>query len=74
MYAETRPWRRGIVDTLLRAVADDEISGVILGPPDLRWPYHPYDGGADVILSTRAERDALKERHRAWLSRHSSEL
>ncbi len=68
--AETRPWRPGVVDELLRAVADDEIAGVILGPPDLRWLYHSYDGGADVIAPTRAERDALKERHRDWLSAH----
>ncbi|MFF4771755.1 DUF3885 domain-containing protein [Microtetraspora fusca] len=70
LYAELRPWRPGIIDAVLRAVADDEISGVILGPSDLRWLYHPYDGGADVILPTRSERDALKERHRTWLSKH----
>ncbi|MBX6386610.1 MAG: hypothetical protein IRZ07_27155 [Microbispora sp.] len=74
LYAETRPWRPGVIDTLLRAVADDEIGGVILGPSDLRWLYHPYDGGADVILPTRGERDALKERHPAWLSPHPSGL
>ncbi|WP_405087873.1 hypothetical protein [Microbispora sp. NBC_01389] len=74
LYTETRPWQPGIIDTLLRAVADDEIRGVILGPSDLRWLYHPYDGGADVILPTRAERDALKERHRAWLSDHPAGL
>lgn len=70
LYAETRPWRPGVIDELLRAVADDEIAGVILGPSDLRWLYHPYDGGADVIAPTRAERDALKKRHRDWLSAH----
>ena len=63
-----------MVDGLLRAVADDEIGGVILGPADLRWLYHPYDGGADVILPTPFERDALKERHPAWLSRHPAGL
>lgn len=74
LYAETRPWRPGIIDAVLRAVADDEIYNVILSPPDLRWLYHPYDGGADVILPTRAERDALKNRHRAWLSTDPSGL
>jgi hypothetical protein len=42
--------------------------------PDLRRLYDPYDGGADVILCTWAERDAVKERHRAWLSKHSWSL
>jgi len=55
LYAETRPWRPRIIDAILRAVADDEIYSVILCPPDLRWLYHPYDGGADVILPTRAD-------------------
>ncbi len=42
LYAETLPWHPGAVDTLLRAVADDELSNVILAPTDLRWLYHPY--------------------------------
>ncbi|WP_433351455.1 DUF3885 domain-containing protein [Microtetraspora malaysiensis] len=33
---------------------------------------HPYDGGADVILPMCSGRDALKERHRTWLSNHPS--
>ncbi|WP_435889145.1 DUF3885 domain-containing protein [Streptosporangium canum] len=32
------------------------------------------DGGADVILSTRAERDGLKARHHTWLSDHPAGL
>jgi hypothetical protein len=74
LYAEARPWQPGTIDILLRAVADDEINGVLLGPPDLGWLYHPYDGGADVILSTRAERDELKARHHTWLSDHPASL
>ncbi|WP_425583301.1 DUF3885 domain-containing protein [Streptosporangium oxazolinicum] len=30
----------------------------------------PYDGGANVILPTLAERDALKNRRRSWPSTH----
>jgi hypothetical protein len=74
LYAEARPWQPGPIDILLRAVADDEISGVLLGPPNLGWLYHPYDGGADVILSTRAERNELKARHHTWLSDHPTGL
>ncbi|WP_419723270.1 DUF3885 domain-containing protein [Streptosporangium roseum] len=32
------------------------------------------DGGADVILSARAERDGLKARHHTWLSDHPAVL
>ncbi len=31
----------------------------------------PYDGGADVLLPTTAERDTVKRRHIDWLSVHS---
>lgn len=74
LYAETIPWRPGAIDDLLRAVADDELANVILAPVDLRWLYHPYDGGADVIAPTREHRDVLKARHPDWLSRQRSGL
>lgn len=60
------------LDLLLRRIADDELHYVIIAPPDLRWLYHPYDGGADVIAETMQERDALKARHPDWLSTHPS--
>ncbi|WP_330468017.1 hypothetical protein [Micromonospora zamorensis] len=74
LYAETILWRPGAIDVLLRAVADDELANVILAPTDLRWLYLPYDGGADVVLPTREQRDALKAQHRDWLSQQSSGL
>ncbi|WP_236647992.1 MULTISPECIES: hypothetical protein [Micromonospora] len=74
LYAETIAWQPGAIDVLLRAVADDELANVILAPTDLRWLYHPYDGGADVILPSRKQRDALKAQHRDWLSQESSRL
>ncbi|MFJ8916346.1 hypothetical protein [Amycolatopsis sp. NPDC102389] len=30
----------------------------------------PYDGGADVLLSTTTERDTMKRRYADWLSVH----
>jgi hypothetical protein len=39
-----------------------------IADPELAWLYCPYDGGADVLLGSEAERDALKARHAAWLS------
>ncbi|GAA2905203.1 hypothetical protein Acy02nite_86120 [Actinoplanes cyaneus] len=62
------------LDPLLRAVADDELANVIVTPPGLEWLYHPYDGGADVILPTREQRDALKLEYRSWLSNHPAWL
>ncbi|HJQ07804.1 MAG TPA: hypothetical protein VJ872_20290 [Nocardioides sp.] len=61
------------VDALLLEVADDR-GRVLFGAPDLAWLYCPYDGGADVLLPTVAERDALKARHTDWLSTYPGGL
>ncbi len=56
------------LDPLLRLVADDVTAEVIIADTDLRWLYHPYDGGADVIAATVAERDVLRDKYSDWLS------
>jgi hypothetical protein len=58
----------GVLDDLLRYVADDRAGHVIVTDTALRWLYHPYDGGADVILPSSTERDQLKAQHSEWLS------
>ncbi|GLY75797.1 DUF3885 domain-containing protein [Actinoallomurus iriomotensis] len=70
LRASWMPYEPALLDPLLRAVADDQLGFVILAPSDLRWLYHPYDGGADLITSTVQERDAFEQRHSAWLSSH----
>jgi hypothetical protein len=67
LYADRRPWRTGCVDDLLRAVADEAVVEVFVTDTELRRIHHPYDGGADVVLATPAERDRLRDRHAAWL-------
>jgi hypothetical protein len=62
-------WKPGILDPLLRAVADDECNGVIIMDTDMRCLYHPYDGGADVSMADAGERDQLKAAHADWLPR-----
>ncbi|MFE6284859.1 hypothetical protein [Streptomyces sp. NPDC057877] len=71
LYADRRPWRRGRVDDLLRAVADDVLAEVFITDVQLRRIHHPYDGGADVILTTPAERDRLRARYADWLPANS---
>ncbi|MFB7652386.1 MULTISPECIES: hypothetical protein [unclassified Streptomyces] len=73
-YADRRPWRRGCVDELLRAVADEALAEVFVTDTELRRVHHPYDGGADVVLATPGERDRLRERHIDWLSGHPGGL
>ncbi|BCJ76461.1 hypothetical protein CS0771_60050 [Catellatospora sp. IY07-71] len=74
LYVEALQWTPQCIDGLLRAVADDELANVMVAPLDLHWLYHPYDGGADVVLPAREQRDELKHRYRDWLSDHPSGL
>ncbi|OKJ05133.1 hypothetical protein AMK18_01440 [Streptomyces sp. CB01249] len=69
-YVSRRPRTRHALDPLLRLVADDVVSGVTIAPLDLRWIYHPYDGGGDVVAPDGATRDALRAAHQSWLSAH----
>ncbi|MFJ9372235.1 hypothetical protein [Streptomyces sp. NPDC101455] len=74
LYADRRPWQHGCVDELLRAVADDTLAEVFVTDTGLQRIHHPYDGGADVILTTPAERDRLRAKHAGWLSSQPSGL
>ena len=74
LYTSTARRQVGSIDPLLRAVADDQTAGVIIADTGLSRLYHPYDGGADVILATTAERDQLRQRHSDWLSSHPAGL
>ncbi|KXO99597.1 hypothetical protein [Tsukamurella pseudospumae] len=52
---------------LLRLVADEVVSGVMITVPAATWVHHPYDGGADLILPTTAERDRIAGMFTDWL-------
>ena len=70
LFLAKREWEPGAIDGLLRRVADDAEAGVTIADLNLRWLFHPYDGGMDVLASTTADRDTLRDRHRNWLSAH----
>ncbi|MGI5220405.1 DUF3885 domain-containing protein [Nocardia sp. CA-290969] len=70
LFVSRIPWQHGAVDELLRAVADDATAGVMITDLSFERIHHPYDGGADVLLPTTAERDTLMHRHAGWLSQH----
>lgn len=63
-------WRPGVFDDLLRKVADSAEAGVIITDTKLRWLFHPYDGGMDIIAPNTADRDLLRDNHRDWQSGH----
>nr|WP_241826933.1 hypothetical protein [Streptomyces graminilatus] len=59
---------------MLRNIADDKVGGILISDTGMRRVHHPYDGGADVFLTTSEERDRMRDRHADWLSRHPSGL
>jgi len=74
LYVSRLPWSVGCLDPLLRQVTDYVIANVPVADTDLRWLYHPYDGGMDVMLSSAADRDVRRDRHQNWLSAHPAGL
>ncbi|WP_086821718.1 hypothetical protein [Allokutzneria sp. NRRL B-24872] len=68
LYISSQLHEPGCFDQVLRYIADDRAREVIIADTALRWLYHPYDGGADVILATSRERDLLKAKFSDWLS------
>ncbi len=74
LVAARRPWRYGCLDELLRDIADDKVAGVLIADTQMRRVCHPYDGGADVFLTTPEERNRMRDRHADWLSSHPSGL
>jgi len=74
VFASEWEWSPGILDPILRLVANEQLSNVFIFSIGDTWLYHPYDGAADVILPSGSQRDALRDRHRAWLSPHPAGL
>jgi hypothetical protein len=67
-------WKSGLLDPLLRLVADDQTRNIGIVNPHPPALYFPYDGGGDVILSSVSARDRMREQYRDWLSSHPSGL
>ena len=57
-------------NSLFRIVANDEVGNIMIICPSKGIVFHPYDGGADVVLTSTKERNHLKEHHHEWLSSH----
>lgn len=59
---------------LFRLVADDGVSNIMIINPNKGVVFHPYDGGADIVLASTKERDLLKEKYHEWLSSHPDDF
>lgn len=58
------------LNSLFRLVANDEAGNIMIINPCKGVVFHPYDGGADIVLASTKQRDQLKEKHNEWLSAH----
>jgi hypothetical protein len=67
-------WHPERYDELIRAVADDEEDYIVFASLQTSEIYAPYDGGADLILSSSLRRNELKQKFEAWLSHYPLEL
>ena len=68
IFSTSIEWGPNVLDDVLRLVAEDQVRNVMILDPRASWLYHPYDGGADVILASTSDRDRLAEKHKTWLS------
>jgi len=51
---------------VVRLVADEELTDVVIANFSAGFLYHPYDGGMDFILKSTASRDRLKDNFFDW--------
>jgi hypothetical protein len=68
VFASTRRWSPGVFDPLVRLIADDKLANVMIVALECRWLLHPYDGGMDVMVESKAARDSLANRFPEWLA------
>jgi hypothetical protein len=67
-------WSPGQFDHIIKAVADDQDAHILFTSLETGETYHPYDGGADLFLTSSERRDELKQKYSHWLSQHPQGL
>ncbi len=65
-FMSERTWSERSVDDLLKLVADGDIANILFVGINQRIIYHPYDGGADVIVESESVRNQRREKYSAW--------
>ena len=73
IYIQENNWSQNQFNTLLKAIADDQIRILIIYPK-LKRIISPYAGGMDLILESAEKRDEYKQIYNDWLSKHPKGL
>ena len=69
VYSASTTWQPGKFDSLLLAIADDQVAP-ILWMSGSGTVFAPYDGGVDLFLADRSDVERLAVQHADWLSSH----
>lgn len=72
LHSEKTKWFLGSIDKLFRLVVDEKTTNFMVINPSSGWVFHPYDGGADIILKNEHEMGRLKNKFSNWLSKEVS--
>ncbi|HEU5012977.1 MAG TPA: hypothetical protein VFT66_10565 [Roseiflexaceae bacterium] len=67
-------WSAERFNDLIKAVADYQEANIMFASLTTGEIYAPYDGGADLFLSSTARRDELNQQYSRWLSDHPQGL
>lgn len=73
-WAQVVRWRPGAFDAMIRDSAQDMGTRFVFVQPDAARVWAPYDGGADLFGSSRADRDALAHDLQQWRSSRADGL
>jgi len=68
LYGFLRKWKRGSLDRELALVAEDIWENLLVIDLVQSRVYAPYDGGADIFLSSAATRSDLIGRFDEWIA------
>ncbi len=67
-------WQDKSLDKLLMAVANWQISNVIILAKDFNRLLCPYDGGMDIVLENEELKNTYQHKYRTWLSNREDGL
>jgi hypothetical protein len=73
-FMSERRWNKNSVDDLLLLVADNEVANILFVGVNQGCIYHPYDGGADIIVKTRTLKNVKRKKYSTWLPRNTAGL
>ena len=67
-------WQPGVLDDILADVANALLAPFLIVSETTQRVYAPYDGGADLFLTSEVERNEYRGKYESWMSSHPSGL